>query len=164
MAAVGAALSRIKVEAERLEVMDKAAGVLAELLYSEQLLSQIKEYRAIMLHVRGGHVLYSCCAYVTVPGKTDHLVIISDFEISVPHCSVYFALHNCAVRFAIAYSVPKLCESKSEHLINELVETTGKGYRASYLGSISLSFSFEASHHLHLGHHRCRSYADGHAY
>lgn len=44
-------LTRIKAEAERLEVVDKAAGVLAELLYSDQLLSQIKEYRTIMLHV-----------------------------------------------------------------------------------------------------------------
>lgn len=51
VAAVCGALTRIKAEAERLEVMDKAAGVLAELLYSDQLLSQIKEYRTIMLHV-----------------------------------------------------------------------------------------------------------------
>ena len=41
----------MKTEAERLDVMDKAAGILAELLYTDQLLSQIKEYRTIMLPV-----------------------------------------------------------------------------------------------------------------
>ena len=39
-----------------------------------------------------------------------------------------------------------------------------KAIRASYLGTVSLSFSFEGSHHLHLGHHRCRTYADGHTF
>ena len=53
--------------------------------------------------------------YVTTPRKTDHFVIISDFEILVPHCSVHFALHNSVVRFVIAYTVPKLRESKYEH-------------------------------------------------
>ena len=47
--------------------------------------------------------------------KTDHFVIISDFEIFVPHCSAHFALHNCTVRFAIVYTVSKLRESKCEH-------------------------------------------------
>ena len=59
VAAVGGALTRIKAEAERLEVMDKAAGVLAEVLYSDQLLSQIKEYRTIMLHVSKRMAVYS---------------------------------------------------------------------------------------------------------
>lgn len=45
------AVQKIRAEAERLEIMDKAAGILAELLYTEKLLTQIKEYRAIMLHV-----------------------------------------------------------------------------------------------------------------
>lgn len=53
-----ASLVKVKTEAERLDVMDKAAGILAELLYSDQLLSQIKEYRTIMLPVSGGY-LYS---------------------------------------------------------------------------------------------------------
>ena len=44
-------MQKVRAEAERLEVMDKAAGILAELLYTEKLLTQIKEYRAIMLHV-----------------------------------------------------------------------------------------------------------------
>ena len=44
---------------------------------------------------------------VTVSEKTDHLAQVSDFEILVPR-SVNFALHN--VRFAIAYTVPKLRE------------------------------------------------------
>ena len=45
------AVQKIRAEAERLEIMDKAAGILAELLYTEKLLTQIKEYRAVMLHV-----------------------------------------------------------------------------------------------------------------
>ena len=41
-------------------------------------------------------------AYVTVPGKTDHFVIISDFEIfMVLHCSAHFALHNGTIWFAM---------------------------------------------------------------
>ena len=44
-------LRKVKAEAEKLEVMDKAAGILAELLYTEKLLSEIKEYRPIMLLV-----------------------------------------------------------------------------------------------------------------
>lgn len=51
VAAIAAQVSKIKAEAEKLEVMDKAAGILAELLYTEQLLTDIKEYRSIMLHV-----------------------------------------------------------------------------------------------------------------
>ena len=46
-----ASLVKVKTEAERLDVMDKAAGILAELLYTDQLLSQIKDYRTIMLPV-----------------------------------------------------------------------------------------------------------------
>ena len=45
---------KIKAEAERLEVTDKAAGILAELLYTEKLLTEIKQYRTIMLHVSLG--------------------------------------------------------------------------------------------------------------
>ena len=45
------ALPKIKAEAEKLDVMDKAAGILAELLYTDKLVSQIKEYRTIMLPV-----------------------------------------------------------------------------------------------------------------
>lgn len=51
MPAIAGAVQKVRAEAERLEVMDKAAGILAELLYTEKLLTQIKEYRAIMLHV-----------------------------------------------------------------------------------------------------------------
>lgn len=49
-----ASLAKVKTEAERLDVMDKAAGILAELLYTDQLLSQIKEHRTIMLPVSVG--------------------------------------------------------------------------------------------------------------
>lgn len=49
--AIAANLPKIKAEAERLEVMDKAAGILAELLYTSQLVSEIKQHRTIMLHV-----------------------------------------------------------------------------------------------------------------
>lgn len=52
VAAIAAGVAKIKIEAERLEVMDKAAGILAELLYTDQLLTEITEYRAIMLHVK----------------------------------------------------------------------------------------------------------------
>ena len=56
--AVVASLQKIKAEAERLDVMDKAAGVLAELLYTKQLLTQIKEYRPLMIHVSTVVTLY----------------------------------------------------------------------------------------------------------
>lgn len=49
--AITANIAKVKLEAERLEVMDKAAGILAELLYTENLLAEIKEYRPIMIHV-----------------------------------------------------------------------------------------------------------------
>ncbi len=51
VAGITANVAKIKVEAERLEVMDKAAGILAELLYTKELLTEIKEYRPIMIHV-----------------------------------------------------------------------------------------------------------------
>lgn len=49
--AITANIAKVKLEAERLEVMDKAAGILAELLYTENLLTEIKDYRLIMIHV-----------------------------------------------------------------------------------------------------------------
>ena len=48
---------------------------------------------------------------MTVPGKTDHFVIISGLEILVSRCRVHFTVYNSAVRFAMAYTVPKLRES-----------------------------------------------------
>lgn len=48
--AISASLSKIKAEAERLEVIDKAPGILAEVLYTKNLLAEVKEYRLIMLH------------------------------------------------------------------------------------------------------------------
>ena len=42
---------KIKVEAERLDVVDKAAGVLAELLFDVNILQQIKDYRSLFLVV-----------------------------------------------------------------------------------------------------------------
>lgn len=50
-AAIATNISKVKAEAERLDVMDKAAGILAELLYTDQLLTEIKQHRSIMLHV-----------------------------------------------------------------------------------------------------------------
>ena len=47
---VGQAL-KLKTEAERLDVMDQAAGVLAELLFDDNFLQQIKEYRLLLLLV-----------------------------------------------------------------------------------------------------------------
>jgi hypothetical protein len=48
---IAANVSKIKVEAERLEVVDKAPGILAELLYTENFLAEVKEYRPIIIHV-----------------------------------------------------------------------------------------------------------------
>lgn len=48
---MAASLPKIKAEAERLDLMDMAAGIMAELLYTDKLLSQVEEYRPIMLHV-----------------------------------------------------------------------------------------------------------------
>lgn len=45
-------VQKLKAEAERLDVMDKAAGVLAELLFDDKFLQQIKEYRPLFLAVR----------------------------------------------------------------------------------------------------------------
>lgn len=42
-------IQKLKGEAERLDVMEKAAGVLAELLFDENILQQIKEYRPLLL-------------------------------------------------------------------------------------------------------------------
>lgn len=67
VAAVAGSFNKIKAEAERLEVMDKAGGILAELLYSEKLLSQIKEYRPIMVPVS-----------VPVYGSVDCVVEVTD--------------------------------------------------------------------------------------
>ena len=49
---ITANVAKVKLEAERLEVMDKAAGILAELLYTKNMLAEVKEYRPIMIHVR----------------------------------------------------------------------------------------------------------------
>ena len=42
---------------------------------------------------------------MTVPGKTDHFVIISDFKILVPCSSVLFTLCNGKITIVIAYTV-----------------------------------------------------------
>jgi len=52
-------IAKIKAESERLDVVDKAAGILAELLYTDQFPTEIKQYRTIMLHVSWATVL--CC-------------------------------------------------------------------------------------------------------
>ena len=51
MAAIARSLQRVKAEAERLDVMDTAAGIMAEHLYTKNLVSEISQYRSIMLHV-----------------------------------------------------------------------------------------------------------------
>ena len=51
--AIARDLVKIKAEAERLDMMEKAPGILAELIYSKNLLKEIKDYRPIMLHVSG---------------------------------------------------------------------------------------------------------------
>ena len=57
--------------------------------------------------------------YDHVPGITDYFVIISDSELLIPHCSMYFALHISDDQFAIAYTISKLRESKYEDPRNE---------------------------------------------
>ena len=52
-------VAKIKAEAEKLDLMDKAAGILAELLYTDQMISEIKEYRLVLLHVSIYMYLYS---------------------------------------------------------------------------------------------------------
>lgn len=42
-------LSTVKAEAERLDVFDKAAGILAELLFDNNILNQVTLYRPIFL-------------------------------------------------------------------------------------------------------------------
>ena len=66
----------MKTEAERLDVMDKAAGILAELLYTDQLLTQIKEYRTIMLPVSE---VYNCNYRSCVPvcGILCYVIVIN---------------------------------------------------------------------------------------
>lgn len=51
IAAISTNVVKIKMEAERLEVMDKAAGILGELLFTEQLLGEVKQYRQIIVPV-----------------------------------------------------------------------------------------------------------------
>ncbi len=51
--AVGSNVAKIKAEAEKLDLMDKAAGIMGELLFTEQMISEISEYRIILLHVSG---------------------------------------------------------------------------------------------------------------
>ena len=49
--AVGSNVAKIKAEAEKLDLMDKAAGIMGELLFTEQMINEISEYRIILLHV-----------------------------------------------------------------------------------------------------------------
>ena len=43
---------KLKTEAERLDIMDKAAGVLAELLLDGNIQQQIQQYKTLLLAVR----------------------------------------------------------------------------------------------------------------
>ncbi len=48
---MSANVAKIKAEAEKLDLMDKAAGIMGELLFTEQMLTEIKQYRIVLLHV-----------------------------------------------------------------------------------------------------------------
>jgi translation initiation factor 5 len=48
--AIARDLGKVKAEAERLDVMDTAPMILAELMYTKNILKEIKEYRPIMIH------------------------------------------------------------------------------------------------------------------
>ncbi len=55
-------LQKVKAEAERLDVMDTAAGIMAEHLYTDNLLEEVTQYRSIMLHVSNyGNVTPPTC-------------------------------------------------------------------------------------------------------
>ena len=62
---VGQAL-KLKTEAERLDVMDQAAGVLAELLFDDNFLQQIKDYRPLLLLVHVCHVCIHVYIYIYI--------------------------------------------------------------------------------------------------
>ena len=64
----------IKAEAERLDVVDKTAGVLAELLFDESILQQIKDYRSLFILVRWTPVIHLCW-YVIEHVAIEHVVI-----------------------------------------------------------------------------------------
>ena len=72
VSAITANVAKIKAEAERLEVMDKAAGILAELLYTKDLLTDIKEYRTVMIHVS----LMRWFGQIQVTGQPDYIKLV----------------------------------------------------------------------------------------
>ena len=75
-------------------------------------------------HKYGGLLTFTPIIMWPCLGKT--LVIISDFEILVARCSKHFAVHDVAVWFTIAYTVPMLCELKYDHPINYFSRRQGK--------------------------------------
>ena len=97
--AVSANLSKIKVEAERLEVIDKAPGILAEVLYTKNLLAEVKEYRPIMLHVSNND------------SHVDHFS--SDFFPS----SIQFTVSNRKAQRYLLISFEKLVETYQDQLL-----------------------------------------------
>lgn len=58
---LGGAEQEILSEAERLEVKDKAALVLVELLMDEKVVGQIKQHRKLLLRVSVQHCGYILC-------------------------------------------------------------------------------------------------------
>ena len=72
---------QLKAEAERLDVMDKAAGVLAELLFDGDFLQQIKEYRALLLVVCS--TMSSHALQYTIQTKCIHIFQQNSYSVAL---------------------------------------------------------------------------------
>ena len=76
-------LSTVKAEAERLDMFDKAAGILAELLFDKDILNQVTVYRPIFLQFIYGKTKSQKHLLDAVEGMvaTDHPELMA----KVPH-------------------------------------------------------------------------------
>lgn len=95
--ALAANIGKVKLEAERLEVLDKAAGILAEVLYTQQLLTEIKEYRPIMIHVSQRQVVSSCCCCNLIITLLLYYIIVSLLLYNYVLIVVSLLCSNCYV-------------------------------------------------------------------
>ena len=100
MANIASSLAKIKAEAERLEVMDNAASIMAEHLYGADLLTQVKEYRAIMLHV-------SISSLSLPPSLPSSLPPSLPLSLS-PSLSLYLSISLSLSLPSLTYSVTKV--------------------------------------------------------
>lgn len=104
-------VQKLKVEAERLDVMDKAAGVLAELLFDEKFLQQIKEYRPLFLAFTVGSrkaQKYLLGVFEMLVGEYDQLMS------KVPHILKSFYDHDIVEEEALLEWADKVPKKKKE--------------------------------------------------